>query len=88
MYASDDILIQLLLISSVSRGFGSTMANSPMVIMWANSDSSITLSQRMATSEATPTVVANPPRVANLSSSLSSVRCSRSQGHISSYPSY
>jgi len=53
------------------------MANSPMVIMWSNSDDSITLSQRMASSEVMPTVVADPPRVANLSTSLSSVRPSR-----------
>ena len=49
------------------------MANSPMVIMWPNSDDSITLSQRMASAEVMPTVVADPPRVANLSTSLSSV---------------
>ncbi|KIM75769.1 hypothetical protein PILCRDRAFT_663916 [Piloderma croceum F 1598] len=56
----------------MAMGFGSTMANSPMVIMWPNSDDSITLSQRMASAEVMPTVVADPPRVANLSTSLSS----------------
>ena len=42
------------------------MANSPMVIMWSNSDGSITLSQRQAPSEVMPTVVSNPSRVASL----------------------
>ncbi|KAJ4479088.1 hypothetical protein J3R30DRAFT_3288932 [Lentinula aciculospora] len=43
-------------------GFGSQMANSPIVILWSNSDGSITLSQRQAPSEVMPTVVTNPPR--------------------------
>ncbi|KAK4687769.1 hypothetical protein P7C73_g2349, partial [Tremellales sp. Uapishka_1] len=51
-------------------GFGSTMANSPMVIVWPNSDGSFTLSQREASSEVMPKVV-TPPRVATLSSGLS-----------------
>ncbi|TDL21688.1 CBD9-like protein [Rickenella mellea] len=51
-------------------GFGQTMANSPMVIMWSNSDGSVTLSQRQASAEVMPTVVASPPRVATLSQSL------------------
>ncbi|TBU25164.1 CBD9-like protein [Dichomitus squalens] len=45
-------------------GFGQTMANTPMVIMWPNSDGSITVSQRQAPSEVMPTLVSNPPRVA------------------------
>lgn len=49
------------------------MANSQMVIMWPNSDSSITLSQREASAEVMPTVVSNPPRVASLSTALSTV---------------
>ena len=40
------------------------MANTPMVIMWPNSDGSITVSQRQAPSEQMPTLVSNPPRVA------------------------
>ena len=71
----------LLLIVFVPRGFGSTMANSPMVIMWPNSDGSITLSQRKTSAEVMPTVVANPPRVATLSTSLSSVRSSMVECH-------
>ena len=55
------------------RGFGSQMANTPMVIMWPNSDGTITLSQRQAQREVMPTVVANPPRVATLNDSLSIV---------------
>jgi len=56
----------------MAMGFGQTMENSPMVIMWPNSDSSITVSQRSATSEVMPTVDSSPPRVATLSTSLSS----------------
>lgn len=48
------------------------MANSPMVIMWTNSDGSITLSQRSASGEVMPTVVSSPPRVATQQPSLSS----------------
>jgi hypothetical protein len=55
------------------RGFGSQMANTPMVIMWANSDGTVTLSQRQAQREVMPTVVANPPRVATLNDALSIV---------------
>jgi len=63
----------------MAMGFGSRMANSPMVIMWSNPDDSITLSQRMASSEVMPTVVADPPRVANLSTSLTSATGSQPQ---------
>jgi hypothetical protein len=77
MYASSYFcgitLVQPLIISFLSRGFGKTMANSPMVIMWPNSDGSITLSQRMSSAEVMPTVVSSPPRLATLSTSLSSV---------------
>lgn len=56
----------------MAMGFGSTMAGSPMVIMWPNSDSTITLSQRQATSHVMPTVDPDPPRLASVSDSLSS----------------
>ena len=59
----------------IRRGFGDTMANSPMVVMWPNSDGTITLSQRETTAEVMPTVVSDPPRIATLSMSLSSVSC-------------
>ncbi|KAI0795460.1 hypothetical protein C8Q75DRAFT_712106 [Abortiporus biennis] len=57
----------------MAMGFGATMANSPMVIMWPNSDGSITLSQRKTNAEVMPTVDSNPPRQATLQSSLSSL---------------
>ncbi|TYJ58907.1 hypothetical protein B9479_000340 [Cryptococcus floricola] len=52
-------------------GFGSTMADTPMVIGWPNSDGSITLSQRESTSHSMPTVVSSPSREATLLSSAS-----------------
>jgi Cytochrome domain of cellobiose dehydrogenase len=42
------------------------MANAKMVIMWPNSDGSVTLSQRTASGEVMPTPDNNPPRVATL----------------------
>lgn len=59
--------------SAIPRGFGSQMAGTEMVIMWANTDGSITLSQRKATGEIMPTVDSSPSRVATLSTVLSSV---------------
>ncbi|THU95506.1 hypothetical protein K435DRAFT_666290 [Dendrothele bispora CBS 962.96] len=53
-------------------GFGKFMPNSPMVIMWSNSDGSITLSQREASGEVEPSVTPNPDRVATLLESASS----------------
>ncbi|KAK8858504.1 hypothetical protein IAR55_002731 [Kwoniella newhampshirensis] len=55
----------------IAIGFGSTMAHTPMVITWPNSDGSITLSQRAANSNVMPTVVSNPPRRASLVTSSS-----------------
>ncbi|KAJ4490922.1 hypothetical protein J3R30DRAFT_3427067 [Lentinula aciculospora] len=52
-------------------GFGTQMSNNPMVILWSNSDGSITLSQRVARSWVMPEVVPDPPRIATLSSDLS-----------------
>ncbi|KAJ3733386.1 CBD9-like protein [Lentinula guzmanii] len=52
-------------------GFGTQMSNNPMVILWSNSDGSITLSQRVAPSWVMPEVVSDPPRIATLSSDLS-----------------
>lgn len=57
----------------MAMGFGETMADTPMVIMWANTDGSITLSQRHAPSEVMPTVDPNPPRLATSQASLSSL---------------
>ncbi|KIY67078.1 hypothetical protein CYLTODRAFT_15119 [Cylindrobasidium torrendii FP15055 ss-10] len=47
-------------------GFGESMIGSPMVILWANSDGSVTLSQRSASGYSEPTVTSNPDRVATL----------------------
>jgi len=55
----------------MAMGFGTTMANAAMVIMWPNNDGTITLSQRTASGEVMPTFDSNPPRVATQSSSLS-----------------
>ncbi|KAJ7678689.1 hypothetical protein B0H17DRAFT_944227 [Mycena rosella] len=66
----------------LGMGFGTHMANSPMVILWGNSDGSVTLSQRQAPSEVMPTLVSSPPRVATLSTDLSTVSES---GQISDY---
>ncbi len=54
-------------------GFGSQMANTPMVIMWINSDGTATLSQRKAPSEVMPTVDSSPPRTATMATKLSVV---------------
>ncbi|ESK95297.1 hypothetical protein Moror_3924 [Moniliophthora roreri MCA 2997] len=50
----------------MAMGFGTGMANSPMVIIWHNADGSFTLSQREAPEHVMPHLVANPPRVATL----------------------
>ena len=50
------------------------MANSPMVIMWSNSDGTVTLSQREAPSEVMPTVDSSPPRVATLDDTATNVQ--------------
>ncbi|KAL6303522.1 hypothetical protein BKA93DRAFT_818015 [Sparassis latifolia] len=54
-------------------GLGTVMAKSPMVVMWSNSDGTITLSQRESSSHAMPTVVANPPFTATSDPNLSSL---------------
>lgn len=53
------------------------MTGTPMVIMWINSDGTVTLSQRSASDYVMPTVDANPPRVAQKSLSLSIVSVRR-----------
>jgi len=60
----------------MGMGFGGQMSNTPMVIMWLNSNQVI-LSQREASSEVMPTVVANPPRTATFASSLSVLSTSK-----------
>ncbi|GLB37082.1 putative protein with possible catecholamine-binding domain present in a variety of eukaryotic proteins [Lyophyllum shimeji] len=56
----------------MGMGFGRVMASSPMVIMWAN-DGKVVLSQRSAPREVMPTVDPNPPRIATLVDSLTSL---------------
>ena len=55
------------------RGFGTSMTNAAMVIMWPNSDGTITLSQRRAPAYSLPIVDRNPPRVANVLAASSDV---------------
>ncbi|KAF7293947.1 CBD9-like protein [Mycena kentingensis (nom. inval.)] len=62
----------------MGMGFGSTMSNTPMVIMWSNPDGSITMSQRRARGEVMPTVDSAPPRVATVQTSLSTTGTSPS----------
>lgn len=49
------------------------LPDTPMVIMWANADGTITLSQRQAPATVMPTPVANPPHIATPAPQLSSV---------------
>jgi len=53
-------------------GFGTSMVGSPMVIMWANSDQTFSLSQRQARERSLPSVDPTPPRRAMVSVDLSS----------------
>ncbi|RPD59755.1 hypothetical protein L227DRAFT_575750 [Lentinus tigrinus ALCF2SS1-6] len=55
----------------MALGFGTQMANTPMVIMWPNSDGKITLSQRKAPGEVMPTVDSSPARVASADAAAS-----------------
>ncbi|QRV93576.1 cytochrome b561 domain-containing protein [Ceratobasidium sp. AG-Ba] len=49
------------------------MAGSPMMILWPNSDGTVTLSQRSASGENEPKVVSNPPRKATVQTGLSTL---------------
>ncbi|KDR66022.1 hypothetical protein GALMADRAFT_273751 [Galerina marginata CBS 339.88] len=60
-------------------GFGRAMGNSPMIVMWPNTDGSVTLSQRLSSGHSTPNVDANPPRKAVISQSYTVLSGSRSQ---------
>ncbi|QRW16278.1 cytochrome b561 domain-containing protein [Rhizoctonia solani] len=55
-------------------GFGESMVGSPMVIMWANEDGTLVLSQREATAHAQPQVVSTPPRVAAIAPTSAHLR--------------
>ncbi|KAK0210567.1 hypothetical protein DFS33DRAFT_1251475 [Desarmillaria ectypa] len=50
----------------VGLGFGRRMAETHMVILWSNSDGTVTLSQRYAVGHSQPRIVTNPPRLATL----------------------
>lgn len=49
------------------------MQGTPMVIMWANGDGSVTLSQRTAPGLVEPTLDPSPPRIAQVYQPLTSV---------------
>ncbi|KAK0213310.1 hypothetical protein DFS33DRAFT_1377795 [Desarmillaria ectypa] len=57
-------------------GFGNRMDNTQMVIMWSNSDGTITLSQRRGNGHDTPRVDSKPDRVAALVEAASSTSTS------------
>jgi len=57
-------------------GFGLEMVNTPMVIMWGNSDGSVTLSQRRTSTYTMPTVDPTPPRIATLGNTVSTASSS------------
>ncbi|KAL7416761.1 hypothetical protein BDY24DRAFT_378185 [Mrakia frigida] len=59
----------------ISIGWGTTMANSPMVIVWPNQDTSITLSQRSSRAQIQPTET-TPSSVATLETYASFVNSS------------
>ncbi|KAH0589462.1 hypothetical protein H2248_005210 [Termitomyces sp. 'cryptogamus'] len=59
-------------LNTLPRGFGQFMAGTPMVIMWPNGND-VVLSQRKAPAEVMPTVDPNPPRIATLDNSLTSL---------------
>ncbi|KAK1925376.1 hypothetical protein DB88DRAFT_191822 [Papiliotrema laurentii] len=50
----------------MSIGFGNKMAGSPMIIVWPNSDGTVTLSQRSAPGNVEPSITSNPARTASL----------------------
>lgn len=67
------ILNELVSYRILNSGFGTMMQDSAMVIMWWNSDGSITLSQRTATGDVEPVPDSNPPRNATTYPVLSNV---------------
>ena len=56
-----------------SSGFGTSMTNSQMVIMWPNKDGSVTVSQRTASSHTEPQVDPTPQRIAQTDLAVSAV---------------
>ncbi|THH06768.1 hypothetical protein EW145_g3855 [Phellinidium pouzarii] len=54
-------------------GFGTQMTDAKMVIMWPNSDGSISLSQRTATGHVEPVPDPSPPRIATTYQPLTTI---------------
>ncbi|CAE6438048.1 unnamed protein product [Rhizoctonia solani] len=54
-------------------GFGDRMVGTPAVVVWPNSDDTITLAQRKATAHASPPIDPAPPRIATLREDLSTL---------------
>ncbi|CEL61106.1 hypothetical protein RSOLAG1IB_09757 [Rhizoctonia solani AG-1 IB] len=54
-------------------GFGDRMVGTPAVVVWPNSDNTISLAQRKATEHASPPIDPAPPRVATLREDLSTL---------------
>ncbi|KAF8899494.1 hypothetical protein CPB84DRAFT_1825362 [Gymnopilus junonius] len=48
-------------------GFGRAMGDSPMIIMWPNSDGTATITQRSSHGHSTPTIESSPPFTAEMS---------------------
>ena len=70
-----------LALTSVLRGWGRSMSGTQMVVVWPNSDGTITLSQRIGTGHVLPSVDSNPSSVATLQQSASNVRGPLFHGH-------
>lgn len=62
-------------------GFGSHMANSPMVILWQTVNGTIILSQRQATGRVEPLPVTDPPRRATVALRDDTVRLDYGPSH-------
>ncbi|PPR08032.1 hypothetical protein CVT24_010873 [Panaeolus cyanescens] len=58
--------ITITTLTTLRSGWGEQMINTHSVIMWKNTDGSISLSQRYARGYRQPEVVADPPRIAKL----------------------
>ena len=66
MYVTYHLLLQLIADRLCFSGFGSQMANTPMVILWQTVNGTIILSQRQAIGLVEPLPVTDPPRRATV----------------------
>ena len=64
----------LTLVPTVVSGFGSQMANTPMVILWQATNGTTILSQRQPSGRVEPQPVTHPPRQASVVNSADVVR--------------